>query len=178
MAAHDNCDHPRDPKGRAWCRANGGPGSGAVWGSVPDTESTMRAARAGNIKGVAERTARTLRGEMPQPTRKRTGRTVTNPGPVQTRTRAIKAPHDLADVPHAFRHVIDWAWENDLPVRTGPTFNDNERTIVIESEHGWLTLIWRTSTPHGIHGSSWRSRGTSIAQKLMTVNDGLERLRG
>jgi len=110
--------------------------------------------------------------------RKRTGRTVTNPGPVQTRTRAIKAPHDLVDVPHAFRHVIDWAWENDLAVRTGPTFNDNERTIVIESDHGWLTLIWRTSTPHGIHGSSWRSRGTSVAQKLMTVNVGLDRLKG
>lgn len=166
--SHRDCDHESTPKARAKCRS--------MQAALERGVANMK--RDANIRGVAERTARTMSGEMPQPTRKRTGRTVTNPGPVQTRTRAIKAPHDLVDVPHAFRHVIDWAWENDLAVRTGPTFNDNERTIVIESDHGWLTLIWRTSTPHGIHGSSWRSRGTSVAQKLMTVNDGLERLRG
>lgn len=161
--SHDNCDHPRDPKGRAWCRANGGPGSGAVWGSLPDDEPTMVAARKGPAKVV----------QIVVEPRTRRGRTVVTDGPKQARTRSLKAEHDLADVPHAFGTIIRWSWDHGLDVRTGHTFNDHERTIVIESDHGWLTLIWRASTPFGVHGQSWRPRGTSIAHKLMTVQQGL-----
>lgn len=162
--SHRDCDHESTPKARAKCRSMQAALDRGVANMKLDAEPQLSKREQARLSDLQNRQVKP--------------RTVVNDGPKQSRTRAIKAPHDLVDVPHAFRHVIDWAWENDLAVRTGPTFNDNERTIVIESDHGWLTLIWRTSTPHGIHGSSWRSRGTSVAQKLMTVNDGLERLRG
>ena len=152
--SHANCDHPSTPAARAKCRR-----------------------RQETIAGVVE-DARIERGQMvPEPTASRRGARVT-PQPRQARTRTLRAPHDLVDVPAAFGAVIRWAWEHDLPVGTAEPYNDHERRVIIASDHGWLTLVWKDQTPYGVHASWWRPKGSSVATRLMAVNVGLDRLNG
>jgi hypothetical protein len=154
--SHVNCDHPATPAGRAACRK-----------------------RSAGIQGVAERTARTLSGDMPQPadrpgkvrTTVRGGRVTTEPA--KTRTRTLKAPHDLADVPAPFGAVIRHAWKQGWAVKTGDPYNDTERRIVITSHSRELSLVWRATTPFGVHGVFMRPLSSSVTQKLDTLNEAL-----
>jgi hypothetical protein len=94
----------------------------------------------------------------------------------EARTRAVEHEHDLVNVPAAFGTVIRWAWDHNLGVRTGLPFNETERQIVIQSEHGWLTLVWRAGQPFGVTAVWWRPYDTSVQKRLMTVQQGLTAL--
>lgn len=99
---------------------------------------------------------------------------------VGTPHRKIASTGDLGGlaVPHVFGAVIRWAWDHGHDVRTGDTYTDDQRTIVIKSDHGWLTLTWRGSRPNGVHAVSFRPVGTSVATQLPTINEGIRALDG
>jgi hypothetical protein len=189
---HTNCLHPRTPAGRAACRKAGigqeaadiAPLSGAKATRVPN--SRIEADCPG---GDGHDDHMALNGECPwcgagkaaEMSDGDVDALLLAPAPKRPRkaaTRALKAPHDLADVPHAFGSVIRWAWEAGFEVRTANPYNDTERRVEITSEHGWLTLVWKAATPNGINGSFWRPQGSSVTSKLMSVNVGIDRLKG
>jgi hypothetical protein len=99
---------------------------------------------------------------------------------VGTPHRRITSTGDLGGlaVPHVFGNVIRHAWGQEWDVRTGDTYTDDQRTVVISSDHGWLTLTWRGIQPMGVSGVSYRPKGTSVWTKLATINDGIRALDG
>jgi hypothetical protein len=161
--SHESCTHPRTPKGRAWCRANGGPGSGAVWGSLPDNEPTMVAARTG--------------AKTPRPPRQVAVKVVTTPdAPVTTpRTRGTGSDI-LATLPGVFAVAADWARANSCLVTTS-TVKD-QRMVHLTNNVGRVTLTWRPATPDGVWRVSFKPDNSSITSQVATVNDALALLRG
>lgn len=157
---HTNCDHPRTPAGRAWCRKNGGPGSGAVWGSLPTNEPTLVAARAGR--------------KSPQtPVKATTARVVSGDTEPRVKTRTAS----LTGLPGTFRTAVDWAHANGcasavLPADKGAT------TVRLSNDRGTLSLTWHPATPEGVHAVYWRPENTSVQKRLATVNEGLMKLKG
>lgn len=157
-ASHETCEHPRTPAGRAWCRANGGPGSGAVWGSLSDNEPTMKAARA----GTRVPNSRIIRLDTP---------------PAKTR-RAREPKVSISDMPRIFRTAVDWAKTNGCEVDALPGNNDSVRVQLTRTNVGTLTLTYSHATPEGVHAVSWRPVGTSVASRVGNVNEGLAKLKG
>src|SRR5687768_2343416 len=139
--SHESCDHPRTPAGRAACRKSGGSGAAA-----PKPAGKAR------LVGVEPLSAR---GKV------RRGPRVDQPS---SRTRGIRAEHDLVDVPHVFSNIIRASWSAGYEVQTGHPYNLDQRRIIISSDRGWLTLVWRSSQPFGITLAQWRPKGTSIAK--------------
>jgi hypothetical protein len=94
--------------------------------------------------------------------------------------RAIRNTGDLGAlaVPHVFGSVIRWAWDHGHPVHTGNTYNDDDRTVIIVSPHGYLTLTWRGTQPNGVHAVAYRPGGTSVWTRLTTINEGIRALDG
>lgn len=175
--SHESCTHPRDPKGRAWCRANGGPGSGAVWGSLPDNEPTMVAARTGRKKPVLGEQAAEIRANRePKPiavTRpainpQRVAKAVT---PVTTTGLGI-----LTTLPGVFRVAADWARSNLCLVTT--YMIKDQKMVCLTNARGKMTMTWRPSLPDGVWAVSFKPDNSSVTTKLGTVNEGLELLRG
>lgn len=148
MASHAGHDHPATPAARAACRRTGG----AQVAPKATVEATQRPTKA---TARATRTRDTVR-------------------------RVIASTGDLGGlaVPHAFSSVIRWAWDRGLEVRTGDIYTDDQRSVTITSDHGWLTLTWRSTQPNGVHAVSYRPRGTSVATQLPTVNEGMRALDG
>lgn len=192
--SHADCDHPRTPAGRAACRKAGGPrpttprcpNDGTVLDFMSDGEMG-HCAKCGDEwhidglhkAGLVEPPTCEGSVEAPQkpvdvPTKRRGTRRKALVG--EARTRVVEHEHDLVNVPAAFGTVIRWAWDHNLGVRTGLPFNETERQIIIQSEHGWLTLVWRAGQPFGVTAVWWRPCDTSVQKRLMTVQQGLTAL--
>lgn len=91
---------------------------------------------------------------------------------------ALKATHDLADVPHVFGNVIRLAWDRDYKVTVGEVFNEGDRRVVIHASHGEVSLVWRETTPNGVHGVFFRPYNSSVTRKVSTVNGALRLAEG
>jgi hypothetical protein len=160
---HSTCDHPRTPKGRAWCRANGGPGSGAVWGSLPENDPSMVAARAGRKTPAAPRQVAVKVVATPD-------------APITTpRTRGTGSDI-LATLPGVFRAAADWAVANSCLVTTS-TVKD-QQMVHLTNKVGRVTLTWRPATPDGVWRVSFKPDASSITSQVATVNEALAMMRG
>jgi hypothetical protein len=158
--SHENCEHPRTPAGRAWCRSNGGPGSGAVWGSLPDNEPTMKVARTGGRPSFAEAVRSTI---------------ITPPA----KTRRAREPKvSISDMPRIFRTAVDWAEAHECTVNSVAGNKDSVRVQLTRANVGTLTLTYSHATPEGVHAVSWRPVGTSVTSRVTNVNEGLAKLKG
>jgi hypothetical protein len=168
--SHENCEHPRTPAGRAWCRANGGPGSGAVWGSLSDNEPTMKVARLG----------RPYQEAVPAPDQDAVQRQLDKAlGVTAKRGRRASAPKvSIADMPRIFKTAVDWAKDHGCEVNAVPGNNDSVRVQLTRTNVGTLTLTYSHVTPEGVHAVSWRPVGTSVTSRVANVNEGLAKLKG
>lgn len=170
-ASHENCEHPRTPAGRAWCRANGGPGSGAVWGSLSDNEPTMKAARLG----------RRYQEAVADPDQAATQRKLDKALAyldTPKRRRASEPKVSITDLPRIFRTAVDWAKANGCAIDALPGRNDSVRVQLTRTNVGTLTLTYSHATPDGVHAVSWRPVGTSVTSRVANVNEGLTKLKG
>jgi hypothetical protein len=171
-ASHENCEHPRTPAGRAWCRANGGPGSGAVWGSLADNEPTMKAARAGKL-------GKPYVVAVPAPDQDAVQRQLDNALGVTTKPRKrTSSKVSIADLPRIFRTAVDWATDNGLTVEPRDGRNDSVLVQITNPATGILTLTYSRATPDGVHAVSFRPNGTSITSRVTNVNEGLAKVKG
>lgn len=157
--SHANCDHPRTPAGRAACR---------------QLRTKMEPMTDHEIDGVIL---------SPKPGRGSSTRTINSPGVVTGTKRArkpssvaLKRPNthlrtigDLPDVPRMLAFGCRLAWDAGWDVVTGPTFNDNEKTIIVNGPVAEITLIWRPSTPDGVWGVRIRPHKHSISSKVADI---------
>lgn len=148
--SHELCTHPRTPKGRAACRAAGGPGANATVTAAP---KTPRAPRQVAVKVVTTPVA-----------------------PITTPATRGTGSDILATLPGVFRTAADWARANSCLVTTS-TVKD-QRMVHLTNKVGRVTLTWRPATPEGVWAVSFKPDASSITTKMDTVNDALAKLRG
>jgi hypothetical protein len=167
MASHAGHDHPATPAARAACRRAGG-------APVVSSRCTCINGALGQPHAADCPEATVEAPQRPAKAVKRSGGTRDHTG------RAIRNTGDLGAlaVPHVFGSVIRWAWGQGMEVHTGNTYNDDQRTVVIVSTHGYLTLTWRSARPDGVHAVSYRPGGTPVWTQLPTVNEGIRALDG
>lgn len=161
--SHANCTHPRTPAGRAACRKQTSEFNVAVGKEPTEPVKPARKPRGTTTTDTAPKTAQRGSGM-----------------PLRGRRAFIRAEHDMGyhAVPHAFANVIRHAWAQDWPVLVGEQYNDTEKRIEIKSDAGYGTLIWRHTTPNGVHGCAFRPVDTSIMSKVPTVNELIRKLEG
>lgn len=178
---HSNCSHPRTPAGRAGCRKAGTWQEAAGIKPLKANKPTDCPGGDGHdehlaLNGECPWCGAVKPAEKPRKARSTRGGTDAPDAGRSARTRALKAEHDLADVPHVFTAVIRWAWERGLEVRTANPYNETERRIEIKASQGVGTLVWRHTNPNGINGQFWRPNDTSVTSRVSTVNELMRRM--
>lgn len=158
--SHETCVHPRTPAGRAWCRKNGGPGSGAVWGSIADDESTMQVARKGKRPALTEVVDAFATGRKSRVTK-------------MAKTSRHVAPK-LTDLPRLARTITDWANTNDVTYAIHQGRGTAVNLELARTDVGYVTI---TFDGDGV-AASFRPVGTSISTRTANVNDALAKLKG
>lgn len=168
MASHDDCAHGRTPRERAICRAQ------RVQTHVDDIVGAPPI-----VRTPPERPAKPMKFDVVPRARKRGGSAgsvaLKRPG---TRLRTIG---DLTDVPPLLASVVRKAWEIDgWEARVADPFNDGERRIVVATPHGELSLCWLADTRNMANRwiAQWRPNGTSVFQRITTVNGALRLANG